>query len=174
MVNRAGDDKILYGPCGCVRENTAIRTDDCSLHYSSPSIVKHHLYGGKPNSLCFYCGFDQNSEVHSMEGQLQLCGKKSDSGKPQLGLVPTSLILAVGRILTMGAKKYGHHNWRNGLAWSRVYDALLRHLVAWWSGEEKDSESGQSHLWHAACELAFLIEYEETKTGEDDRYKGRE
>jgi hypothetical protein len=104
-----------------------------------------------------------------MDGQLRLDGKKFDEGKPQLGLVPKSLLWAVGTILTFGANIYGRDNWRKGLAWSRPYDALLRHLTAWWNGESLDLESGKSHLWHAGCELAFLIEYEETKTGEDDR-----
>jgi hypothetical protein len=106
-----------------------------------------------------------------MQGQEQLNGKKNDSGKPMLGLVPKSLIWAVGTILTMGCVKYGKNNWRGGLHWSRPYDALLRHLTAWWDGEDKDSESGHSHLWHAACELSFLIEYEEKHFGKDDRYK---
>lgn len=105
------------------------------------------------------------------DGQPRLDGKKFDEGKPQLGLVPRSLIWAVGTILTFGAKKYGTHNWRGGLAWSRAYDAVLRHLTAWWGGEDVDAETGKSHLWHAACDLAFLIEFEASKTGQDDRYK---
>lgn len=105
-----------------------------------------------------------------MDGQPTLDGKKNDQGKPQLGLVPGSLILAVGTILTFGAGKYGKHNWRKGLAWSRPYDAMLRHLVAWYDGESFDLETGKSHLWHAACELAFLIEYEQKGVGHDDRY----
>jgi hypothetical protein len=104
--------------------------------------------------------------------QIQSLGKKFDEGKPQLSLVPKSLIWAVGTVLTFGAKKYGTDNWRRGLAWSRPYNALLRHLTAWWAGETVDAESGKSHLWHAATELAFLIEYEETNRGDDDRYKG--
>lgn len=105
-----------------------------------------------------------------MDGQPRLDGKKFDEGKPELGLVPKSLIWAIGAILTFGAKKYGAHNWRKGLAWSRAYNATLRHLTAWWDGENLDKESGKSHLHHAACELAFLIEYEEKGAGYDDRY----
>lgn len=107
-----------------------------------------------------------------MQGQVKLNGKKDDQDKPMLDLVPKSLIWAVGEILTQGAKKYGTHNWRDGLLWSRPYAALLRHLTAWWSGENLDAESGKSHLWHASAELAFLVEYEQSKTGKDDRYKG--
>lgn len=105
-----------------------------------------------------------------MDGQPRLDGKKFDEGKPELGLVTKSLIWAIGGILTFGAKKYGAHNWRKGLAWSRAYNATLRHLTAWWEGENLDAESGKSHLHHAACEIMFLIEYEEKGTGYDDRY----
>jgi hypothetical protein len=110
-------------------------------------------------------------EKIKMDGQQRLDGKKFDEGKPELGLVSKSLIWAVGTILTFGAKKYGAHNWRGGLAWSRPYNAILRHLTAWWDGESLDAESGKSHLWHAATEIMFLIEYEERGTGHDDRYK---
>jgi len=105
-----------------------------------------------------------------MDGQPTLDGKKNDQGKPQLGLVPASLIWAVGTILTFGSIKYGKHNWRKGLAWSRPYDAMIRHLTMWYDGESVDAETGKSHLWHAACELAFLIEYEQKGVGYDDRY----
>ncbi len=120
------------------------------------------------------CVKDYSSYVNrseKMDGQVKLNGNKNDNGKPELGLVPKSLIWAVGTILTFGAKIYGTHNWRKGLLWSRPYNALFRHLTAWWNGESLDLESGKSHLWHAATELAFLIEYEETKTGQDDRFK---
>ncbi len=114
-----------------------------------------------------------NLQEMVMDKQPTLEGKKNDQGKPELGLVPKSLIWAVGTVLTMGAKIYGTHNWRNGLAWSRPYNALLRHLTAWWGGEDLDPESGLSHLWHASAELAFLVEYEESKAGLDDRYKSK-
>lgn len=100
-----------------------------------------------------------------------ISGKKDDGEKPRLDLVPKSLIWAVGEMLTVGAKKYGTHNWLNGLAWSRPYAAVLRHLTAWQDGEDIDADSGKSHLWCAATEIAFLIEYQQKGIGQDDRYK---
>ena len=96
-------------------------------------------------------------------------GKKFDNGKVRMDLIPVSLLQAVGAILTLGADKYGDRNWEAGLAWNRPYGAILRHLLAWWGGESTDAESGKSHLWHAACELAFLIEYEKTHPELDNR-----
>lgn len=96
-------------------------------------------------------------------------GRKDDQNKDRLELVPPSLILAVGTILTFGATKYGARNWEKGISWGRVFGALMRHLWWWWGGEGQDAETGKSHLWHAACCIAFLIEYETTNLELDDR-----
>ena len=55
--------------------------------------------------------------------------------------------------------------------WSRVFAALQRHMWAWWGGEDKDPETGMSHLYHAATNLAFLIAYHKRSVGNDDRPK---
>lgn len=56
----------------------------------------------------------------------------------------------------------GDRNWEKGINFSRVFGALMRHLWAWWNPYylDTDEETGKSHLWHAACCLAFLISYE--------------
>lgn len=96
-------------------------------------------------------------------------GVKFDNGKPRYELVPPETMEALATILTHGAAKYGDRNWEKGMAWSRPYGALLRHLYAWWRGEQNDPETGHSHLWHAACNVCFLIAYESRRTGQDDR-----
>ena len=42
----------------------------------------------------------------------------------------------------------------------RYYDAAMRHLYAWFNGEPKDIETGESHLAHAICCLLFLLWFE--------------
>ena len=59
-------------------------------------------------------------------------GVKFDDGKTRYDLVPVELTEAVALILGDGAKKYGDRNWEKGMAWSRPFGALLRHLFAWW------------------------------------------
>lgn len=98
-------------------------------------------------------------------------GVKFDQGKPRHDLLPPELSDAVARVLTFGAAKYGERNWEKGMRWGRPFAALMRHLWAWWRGERTDPETGMSHLWHAACCLAFLIAYEARGTGTDDRPK---
>lgn len=97
-------------------------------------------------------------------------GIKLDQGKMQIGLISGIFLFGLAKVLTFGAKKYAAHNWRNGIAYSRLFDALQRHLWAWWTGEETDPETGESHLDHAACCLMFLRELSQTRPGLDDRY----
>jgi len=97
---------------------------------------------------------------------------KDDADKVRMELIPPELMIAVGDILTSGAQKYSDRNWEQGMKWSRVYGAMLRHQNAWWAGEDKDPESGRSHLWHVATCAAFLLTYEIRDIGDDDRWKG--
>lgn len=98
-------------------------------------------------------------------------GVKHDQEKPDMSLLSSSAILKVAEVMTFGKKKYGSHNWRNGIAWSRVLAAALRHLFAFLSGEDKDPETGLSHMAHLGCCVMFLLEYEDTHKNLDDRYK---
>lgn len=79
--------------------------------------------------------------------------------------------VALARVLTIGAKKYAANNWRQGIAWSRVYAALRRHLLKWAVGEKFDSEDGQHHLDSVLCCAMFLREYEETHPELNDLYQ---
>lgn len=96
-------------------------------------------------------------------------GRKDDGGKVRYDLLPPELLDAIAQILTFGATKYGDRNWEKGMAWSRPFGALMRHMWAWWRGEQVDPETKKSHLWHAGCCIAFLIAYEQRKIGKDDR-----
>ena len=97
-------------------------------------------------------------------------GYKEDDGKTRYDLLPPELLEAVATILTYGTEKRGYpeRNWEAGMDWGRPFAATQRHLWAWWNGEDLD-ESGYSHLWHAACEIAFLIAFEARGVGEDSR-----
>lgn len=84
--------------------------------------------------------------------------KKNDTGKPEFELLPFDLLSDVNRVLQHGAVTYGVGNWRKkeGFRLSRCFNALLRHMFAWWSGEDLDKQTGISHLDHAMCNLLFL------------------
>ena len=98
-------------------------------------------------------------------------GYKKDQGKPQIALVPPELIWGVAEVLTLNVPKYGARNWELGMDWDRPYSALQRHMLAWWQGDSLDGETKLSHLLHAACNISFLIAYEQRKIGKDNRPK---
>lgn len=96
-------------------------------------------------------------------------GAKLDTGKVGVHLLPPDPLIQIARVLDFGAKKYAAYNWSKGIKYSRVYAATLRHLFAWWKGDNVDPETGLSHLAHAGCCVLFLLQYELTKRDFDDR-----
>src|SRR3990167_8769307 len=84
-------------------------------------------------------------------------------------LLAPEFLTGIAKVLAFGANKYSVGNWANGMEWSRIYGALQRHIIAWAGGENSDSESGFSHLFHAGCCLMFLVAHEARELGIDDR-----
>ena len=106
------------------------------------------------------------------EGQeANLGGVKFDQGKLRYDLIPPEMLEEAALVLTYGAVKYGDRNWEKGMAWSRTFGALMRHMWAWWGGEDRDPETGYSHLSHALCCITFLSVYRRRSIGVDDRHK---
>ena len=99
-------------------------------------------------------------------------GRKDDLDKDPWDLAPWDAFREIVRVMAFGARKYGRGNWEHGMAWSRLYAATMRHLTAWWRGEDKDAETGLPHLAHAGCCVCFLIAYGIRSVGNDDRPGG--
>lgn len=95
-------------------------------------------------------------------------GVKFDEGKLRYDLVPIEALREITRVLTFGANKYTDRNWEKGINYGRCYAAAMRHLTAWWDGEDKDPETGISHLAHAGCCIYFLLTYEQRGMNEFD------
>lgn len=90
--------------------------------------------------------------------------------KPErFDLLPWRALEEVARVYSFGAKKYADHNWYKGYAWGLSLAALVRHVVRWAQGEQKDPESGLHHLAHAVFHCLTLITYEQDGLGTDDR-----
>lgn len=93
--------------------------------------------------------------------------KGTKTARPEL--LPTAALLAVAEHFGKGASKYADRNWERGYAWSLSYGALLRHLWAWWGGEDRDAELDSHHLdavlFHALVLRTFVDEHPE----KDDR-----
>jgi hypothetical protein len=96
---------------------------------------------------------------------------KHDGAKPPISLCPAEGLRLMALAMGYGAKKYGAHNYRLGMAVSRLYSAALRHLVSDLEGERIDPESGQPHLAHALASLAMAAQTLKDHPSLDDRYK---
>lgn len=102
--------------------------------------------------------------------ETNLQGLKYDQEKPRWELLAYDVIEAVVRVLTFGAIKYTARNWEKGIKFSRVFAATMRHLIAFWRGEDNDPETGLCHLDQAICELMFMSAYHKRGMKEfDDR-----
>lgn len=98
---------------------------------------------------------------------------KNDDGKAKLSLVPRQIIWDIAKIREYGNNKYpdgGPDNWRS-VEPVRYRDAAFRHFLCYLDNPSSvDDESGLPHLWHLACNIAFLCELEakdNTKKKED-------
>ena len=138
-----GSEVVEENPC-----------ETCHEGWLKPSEI------GKPGERCKdVCEKYKNWKEANMDKPDQQA--KADAGKPRPTLVPVSLIEAVTAIRMYGNQKYGDpDNWRQ-VEPQRYRDALYRHWLAYLKGEKCDQESGLPHLWHLACNAAFLIEIEE-------------
>lgn len=85
-------------------------------------------------------------------------GRKDDEGKDRWDLLPWKEVGDVVAVLTFGAGHYGADNWKAVPAPRRRYvAAVMRHVVAWQTGERTDATTGRSHLAHAVACLLFLM-----------------
>lgn len=103
-------------------------------------------------------------------------GKKADSEKPTMAIIPQIAKEEMAKAFTYGAKKYGAYNWCNGIAVTRLLSAAERHISAFLKGEDVDSESGNLHLGHALASIAMALETAKFKPEFDDRnpmYRGK-
>jgi hypothetical protein len=119
----------------------------------------------------------ETTYTHAFTGGLTGGTSKPTNPKDAVGIkkapmstVPAPFIAAVGMAMMEGALKYGRHNYRAvGVRSSVYYDALMRHMMAWWEGQDIDPESGLSHLVKAAACLAVLHDSMTIGNLNDDR-----
>ena len=102
---------------------------------------------------------------------------KDTNPKDAIGVtkIPRSTLSAqvmaeVGVAMLEGALKYGRHNFRvAGVRASVYYDAVGRHLDAWFEGQDIDPESGLSHIVKAIAGLMVLRDSMLQENWVDDR-----
>ena len=90
--------------------------------------------------------------------------------KVPMHFIPPVALVHLGLAMEDGGGKYGLMNWREFTVSSSVYyDAILRHLLSWWDGEDAASDSGVHHLGHVMACCAILLDAEDRVRLNDDR-----
>jgi hypothetical protein len=87
---------------------------------------------------------------------------KFDSGKLDWSLLPWDTLEEIIKVLQFGAGKYSPWNWAegDGFKYNRLFNSSMRHFIAWfWRREDKDPETGLSHIAHLGCNVLFLLHY---------------
>ncbi len=93
------------------------------------------------------------------------------SNKLPLHLWPQTATAYGCLALLDGMLKYGRSNWRAvGVNATIYYDALDRHITAWFEGEDIDPDSGLPHLAHALACLAILVDAQAAGKLNDNRF----
>lgn len=59
-------------------------------------------------------------------------------------------------VLAFGAKKYSERNWEEGINYSRIFGAAMRHYAG---RGGYDPETGEAHRYHFLCCYMFLAAY---------------
>ena len=94
------------------------------------------------------------------------CGIK----KVPFSTISAPVIAEIGLAMLEGSRKYRRHNYRAiGIRASVYYDACLRHLTAWWEGQDNDPDSGLSHLTKALACLVVMRDAQLIDKCVDDR-----
>lgn len=84
--------------------------------------------------------------------------------------IPAQVMAETGLAMLEGALKYGRFNWRvAGVRASVYYDAALRHLTAFYEGQDVDPDSGLSHLVKAIACCVVLRDSQLRENWVDDR-----
>lgn len=92
------------------------------------------------------------------------------SRKVPMSVVPPVVLAEVAVGMVDGARKYGRFNYRvAGVRGTVYYDAAMRHLMAWYEGQDIDPDSGLSHITKAITSLVVLRDSMIQGNWNDDR-----
>ena len=90
--------------------------------------------------------------------------------KVSLHCIPCGPLMELGLAMLEGGRKYGTHNYREmGVRASVYYDAVMRHVMDWWEGEDIDPDSGLHHIVKAIASLIVLRDSMLMGNCDDDR-----
>jgi len=138
-----------------------------SIFDPTPINLNESLYCNDPQEYPGKCELKQDKPLVDNNPKTAAANKK-----PKLSDVPPVAFFALGAAMSDGATKYGQFNWRDTSVTSSIfYDAMHRHLAAWYNGEDFAQDSKINHLAHIMASCAILLDADEHGVFNDDRDK---
>lgn len=108
---------------------------------------------------------DRNERIITSE-----TGGQKATKTAQLGALDPKALLVLAEVAGKGADKYEYHNFLRGFDWNLAFDAMQRHALLFWAGEDNDPESGMPHIAHAAWHALALLAFQIRRIGNDTRF----
>lgn len=96
-------------------------------------------------------------------------GGMKGTKQAQLGAIDPRALLELAKVAGYGGAKYERLNYLRGYPWSLSFDAMQRHALAFWAGEDNDPESGLPHMAHVAWHALAMLAFTQREVGTDDR-----
>ncbi len=96
-------------------------------------------------------------------------GGEKGSKLARFDLIPPDVLWALAEHYGKGAEKYDDRNWERSYDWKLSYAAAQRHMNQFWSGEDRDAETGSLHVIAAAWHMFALAAFQLRKIGRDSR-----
>lgn len=161
--NKGTGDKVSFTFLIAGKENLKIFLDPCTseVEQEFKDLVRQNISTVK-GALDFLQS-DNNSESKYYNLTDNSKGKKYDDGKPMAGTLTdvfSRALMAVGACIEYGTHKYPDpKNWQlvnNGI--KRYRDAMVRHLLKYNAGIDKDEETGLPHLAHMCWNALAILE----------------
>lgn len=176
------DSEVVW-KVSSVAANGAVKTEALILNSASDTagtivIEKHHqkeIIKATPEQIAAFdnhpfWGVEEDVESEEVRS-VSSTGAEKGVKSSRFSLLPMEALTEVANHYGVGATKYEDHNMRRGYEWSKSYDALMRHATQFWSGEDRDEETGSKHLAAVVFHALTLMEFMETHPEFDDRYK---
>ncbi len=94
---------------------------------------------------------------------------KYNEGKPKMSLIDHHCAVEQVKALEYGMNKYARNNYKKGLPFTEVIDALERHIGEFKEGQDNDQESGLPHTAHIQACAMMLSYMNQFRADMDDR-----
>ena len=147
------------------------RGDGC-WYWTNPSIVmsveadRCDAWESEQRANCLHIAADREKGLPENPKYVQAL----KDGKAPLDRIPLGPLAAVARVMHGGGQKYGIRNFLlDKIRASTYVGAILRHLIEWALGSNKDKESGEHPLAHVISCCLIVMDSEAHGTLIDDR-----